>query len=81
MKDVELIDYYRNLYQIEKKNKENIERECEELNLYTTLQNDLNCNLRKKIKDLNNSINILESLLRKKTISNKDKIKKEDINE
>lgn len=67
MSDKESKDYYRNLYQIAKRDKDYIERECEELRLLSTVQQDLISTINKKNKDLEHSIAVLENLLNKKT--------------
>ena len=63
MTDKEIKDHYRNIYQIVKADKESIERECEELRLLTTIQQDLISTLNKRNKELEHSNEVLENFI------------------
>lgn len=63
MTDKEIKDHYRNIYQIVKTDKESIERECEELRLLTTIQQDLISTLNKRNKELEHSNEVLENFI------------------
>ncbi len=53
MNKEQLLDHYRNLYQVVKRDKDEIEREFEEYKTLSTMQQDI-------IKSLNKRINILK---------------------
>ncbi len=63
MTDKEIKDHYRNIYQIVKKDKDSIERECEELRLLATIQQDLISTLNKRNKELEHSNEVLENFI------------------
>jgi uncharacterized coiled-coil protein SlyX len=60
-KEIEvLLNHYRNLYQIVKKDKDELEKELEELKILSTIQHDIITSLNKKIDTLNKNNNVLE---------------------
>lgn len=59
MNKEELLDHYRNLYQIVKREKDDIEELLEEFKLLVTVKNDIINDLHKKLKKANKKIEIL----------------------
>ena len=59
MNKEELLDHYRNLYQIVKREKDDIEELLEEFKLLVTVKNDITNDLHKKLKKANKKIEIL----------------------
>lgn len=59
MNKEELLDHYRNLYQIVKREKDDIEELLEEFKLLVTVKNDIINDLHKKLKKTNKKIEIL----------------------
>lgn len=55
-----MLDYYRNLYQLEKGYKEDIERELEEYKCLTTMYQDILKSNEKRMEDLKRQILILQ---------------------
>ena len=61
MNKEQLLDHYRNLYQIVKQDKDSIERELEEFKTLCTIQQDIINNLNKRLanyKNLEERLNI-----------------------
>lgn len=61
MNKEQLLDHYRNLYQVVKRNKDEIERELEEYKTLSLMQQDIISSLNKRIDILKNNYKILEN--------------------
>lgn len=61
MTDKQLLDHYRTLYQVAKRDKDICEQELDEFKTLCTMQQDIINTLNKRIEKQNNSINILEN--------------------
>lgn len=59
----QLLNHYRNLYQVVKRDKDENERELEEFKTLSTMQQDIINSLNKKIEILNKNNQILENNL------------------
>lgn len=57
----QLLNHYRNLYQVVKRDKDEIERELEEYKTLSSMQQDIISNLNKRIDILKNNYKILEN--------------------
>lgn len=58
-----LLDHYRNLYQIVKRDKDELERELEEYKTLSTMQQDIITSLNRRIKNTENSYKVLKNNL------------------
>lgn len=59
----QLLNHYRNLYQIVKRDKDEIERELEEFKTLSTMKQDIINNLNNRIEILNKNNQVLENRL------------------
>lgn len=59
----QLLNHYRNLYQVVKKDKDEIERELEEFKMLSSMQQDIINNLNKRINILKRNHEVLENNL------------------
>lgn len=60
----QLLNHYRNLYQVVKRDKDEIERELEEFKMLSSMQQDIINNLNKRINMLKQNNDVLENNLR-----------------
>lgn len=60
----QLLNHYRNLYQVVKRDKDEIERELEEFKMLSSMQQDIVNNLNKRINILKHNNDLLENNLR-----------------
>lgn len=70
----ELLNHYRNLYQIVKRDKDQLERELEEYKTLSTMQQDIITSLNKRIENIKNNCEVLEKNSNM-LLSNKDELK------
>lgn len=63
MNKEQLLNHYRSLYQIVKRDKDEIERELEEFKTLSTMKQDIINNLNNRIEILNKNNQVLENRL------------------